>query len=449
MSEDQKKGYSQSGERPFIPNEQHDKLRAARVESIMARVASKEQPNGLTPFLFSGEILFFADFQDGQFMPKRLARIALHGQPESVMNSSEPAELHTIDIVGPLDNVPVDIRQDSDTGSWIIEGFPCRLYHSQLKLKKGEDEDDVFFPNIEIVISHLVFQENDDSQEEKVILDIETIQFQLAEGSGIVTDVVVEPVTLVFGGPGRPDEAYEQHHSLQPCAPTVFQLPPCQSPNHNAYEREVALKFFNLTKTFDMNEAQDKQDLEDLCQLQIDQCCDIWGRQGSLSIQVDGTIHEASQGDKLSAYNAARARGLFQKTDYTASSEIKVFIVEKLILAGGGDSQGATYYAGTSNAYIVLDLRALQGSGGVTKNQNLLAHELCHAIGLNHPGDTSDVNEIPGSANSIAAALVPNSDDNSLHNCTVFTSAVLNSLVKLVTTPGGEHILSCFRPNIG
>ena len=447
MSEEQKKEYDQEMERPFIPDEQHDKLRAARVENIVAHVASEDQSNDPTPFLFSGEVLFYADFQDGQFIPTQLARIALHGQSESIVDSGAVAELHTVDLVGPLDNIPVGINQESKTRSWIITDFPCRLYHSQLALKEREDND-VLFPVVEVVTSHFVFQENADSQEERVILDIETIQFQLVDGAGVVTGVTVEPVTLVFGGPGQPDEVYEKHNSLQPCAPNVFQLPPCQSADYNAYEREVALKFFNLTRKFDMNDAQSEQDLEVLCQLQIDQCCEIWGRQGSLSIQVDGTIHEGSQGDKMAAYNDARARGLFHKTDYSASSEIKVFVVERLILAGGGDSQGATYYAGTSNAYIVLDLRALEGSGGVTENPNLLAHELCHAIGLNHPDDTSDINEIPGSANSIAAATIPNSDDNSLFNCRVFTSSVLNSLVKLINTPGGNHILSCFDPNI-
>ncbi len=448
MSEEQKKEYGQGMERPFVPDEQHDKLRAAKVENMLAQVASNDQPNGPATFLFSGEILFFADFEDGHFMPTRLARIALHGQPESVINSGEAADLHTVDLVGPLDNVPISIGQDPDTGSWAIEDFPCRLYHSQLALKEEDGENDVFFPIVEVVTSRFVFRENEDSQEDRVILDVETIQFQLAEGSGIVTGVTVEPDTFGFGGPGRPDEAYEKHNSLQPCGPNIFQLPPCQSADFNAYEREVPLKFFNLTQKFDMDDGQDEQDLEELCQEQINQCCEIWGSQGSLSIQVDGTIHEGSAGDKIAAYNDARARGLFHKTDYSASDKIKVFIVERLILAAGGDSQGATYYAGTSNAYIVLDLRALEGSGGITENQNLLAHELCHAIGLNHPDDTSDVNEIPGSADSIAAANVPNTVDNSLFNCRVFTSSVLNPLVQLVNTPGGEHILSCFKPNI-
>nr|MBA2362612.1 hypothetical protein [Chloroflexia bacterium] len=90
-------------------------------------------------------------------------------------------------------------------------------------------------------------------------------------------------------------------------------------------------------------------------------------------------------GTSTTEYHAIRAT--------RAAAGLEVFMVDNAMASFGG---GGTVLGGTANAQIVLSDRGT--------SDTLLAHELGHALGLDHPPGGSDANTImtPSGSNSSA-----------------------------------------------
>ena len=115
----------------------------------------------------------------------------------------------------------------------------------------------------------------------------------------------------------------------------------------------------------------------------------IWGKLGvTFAVLSPVTIEDATHktaGTSTTEYHAIRAT--------RAAAGLEVFMVDNAMASFGG---GGTVLGGTANAQIVLSDRGT--------SDTLLAHELGHALGLDHPPGGSDANTImtPFGSNSSA-----------------------------------------------
>lgn len=110
------------------------------------------------------------------------------------------------------------------------------------------------------------------------------------------------------------------------------------------------------------------------------------------------------------------------KDEVSVSDAIEVFMVERLdpeTLWGGG----ATFSSGTASAKIVTGDNQLPG------NDNHLAHELGHVVGLGHPGNPNGlVDSCPGSVMEPSGFFADNPEFQCRFNCRMAANPLLTSL---------------------
>ena len=111
------------------------------------------------------------------------------------------------------------------------------------------------------------------------------------------------------------------------------------------------------------------------------------------------------------------------KDEVSVDDAIEVFMVERLDpeTTWGG---GATFSSGTANAKIVTGDNQLPG------NDNHLAHELGHVLGLGHPGNAGTlVDSCPGSVMEPSGFFADNPEFQCRFNCRMASNPLLTTLL--------------------
>ncbi len=386
----------------------------------------------------SGEVLLFGHYRNGYFTPTQIERVALYGHLDTNNNLSDETNrsVQVIDLTMFINDVSISKEEGEKRPLWSIENVPTRLYYSLLgeiaiqeNIQEGKNEEDndgihqdnhAIHPNADVINGGMIFREDEKSTEDEPILYIEHIFFKMSDAAsdsniGLIQGVDLGDITLQLRGPSpNPPEETKSANSLRvECGND--HITNCD-PNSLFYTslREIGLRFFDVTDNV--------ANIEPLCQMQLDRVCVIWCKKGALDPSVEPDIIPITVIDPITQeakhnFTHDEAAGLFPSS--TDPGIINVYIVNEVTNHG---QQGLTFNAGTSEAYIVLDSRAIDDKQNNRFNENLLAHELCHVLGLNHPTENWGPHSLPGARRTIAAPGVPNLATNKFRNFLVFTS---------------------------
>lgn len=417
-----------------------------------------EEGPELVELTMRGEIAIIIDAE--MRVPTELQRLALFGKAEQV-DDVEYTFFLDVDIVAPLNQAPFEERE---TGFWEA-AFEARLFYSKIGIEYDTGGEEALHPPNEKIRGTLTLSILDIDDTGAITVDIQplffTIEERVDEGSAVNwVSIILDPISLRGVAPPPEAESVAANSFKTRCDQTEPCFAMGNDPNCSdsppTVQKEIALKFINLSRRSD-------DDVMTWCQIQLDEVCKIWCRRGALDVDVQPELE--------TAVNPTHKRPLFRNSDvkmmyglddannvtdpawrsYHLSHHVPVFIVDRLNQTGAG--QGTTNLHGQAGAYVVLDVRAIDPNAPLNmRNPRILAHELCHVIGLNHPDSAVGDNSLPGQADTIAqSGAVPSSHRNTAQNLALFnspqrSSRVLNKV--LVMADGTElAIAACFNPN--
>ncbi len=355
----------------------------------------------------SGEIIAQGHFEDGHFVVERWQRLALKGRStdeESTDGRFTPGALGTLTLVGPFykDSQPAD-----DVSLAVMplllhyEALSTELTPYPTRRELDRDTIDAVFPVVERIALKLDWSISDATSSAVHLSLGLSVDHLVEEHLGLIREMTVDsfPVTLLPYG----SETYrpQTHHSLTPNCP-----PPNDGnlPKIPTFRRVLPLKFINLCAVAALS------DVEKVCQAQIDGVCEVWRNKAALDIDaiaelLDGTSSEKDEFSVLSEDQEYSLRLL----SYCSTAQIEVYLIDEFVVDHGG---GIAYDAGLAGAFCILQYNLAQ------ENPCLLAHELGHVLGLDHPlGQQPDL--LPGSPASIMEVGHPNPKRNTRHNCLV------------------------------
>jgi hypothetical protein len=231
-----------------------------------------------------------------------------------------------------------------------------------------------------------------------------------------------------------PKEAHSLESRIEPSANQACLFSGSQQANepYNNSDTDVyklRLKFINVCE----DQVVDGELFAD-CQAQIDSAQEVWVDKAAISLVVEPDIDDASEALKDTYCRVSNANivglGEAYKNEVGAQSPpstledlpfpsstdaypgfVEIYIAKKVEDTFGGDSGGGTTYdSGQGSAFCVLQRDRLEG------NSYLLAHELGHVFGLDHPCE----GVCSGSFSSVMEPLVVNDPTNTRQNCRIF-----------------------------
>ncbi len=434
-------------EKKHVPASLHRRnLFASRIHEASGFVQTNDEPLSAS---FWGEILLHGHFEDDRFIIEQVRRVALYG---SLNKPAEDLRIGTFSLLGSLTDVTI-LQDQNDSYRWIIENLHMRLHYAALTkeappFKTGTDG---VIPQVEEIKGHIIWTQDKESTEKQVLFTIE--EFVL---SNLVKQVLETKTVEVIGlnqhqlaFSGMRTEPYEldsKANSLPPdcgLSSDIF----CPGTLNETFQRELPIKFisFSLSRTFDQVDA--------ICQDLIQRVCDeVWGLKGALNLKIETMLVDGTTPQK-NAYancNMADESQLPSPPDppggpsYGSVNHVEVYMVDALVARDGG---AVTRDLGMGSVYCILEVAMAD------ENEYLLAHELCHVLGLAHSDETGD--PVPGSADSIAdpddpiGSPVPN--DNTRYNLRIFDpyfdSNYLNPMVLHKVDSLGAWIPDCFHPD--
>jgi hypothetical protein len=385
-----------------------------------------------------GELLLYGEpTSQGDFTIQRLRRLTLYGAVEGA-NTGAAGPVNTQQQVDPLTIVSLvgpDVDSKPEFQKNAIDGLVLQLHYRLLSYENPLE------PRWEKIQARLTWDGLKFAGQRLSLENVQIITGGLLPGSvivGYVSAVQTEKIpSLVFALAGS-GEAYEKPLSSIPShcgAPLAIGL-------YRTVERRLPIRFVNLSSAA-LNEV------ERLCEGQLVRvgdfaACPVWRGKAALNLVsypntiytlnaahgqfIDGSAQEKSD---FSVFDDASLANFlpFASWDY-----VEVYLVDELIapLPGGGVTQngGITYFAHWPDALILLEIRKLDA------NPRLLAHELCHVLGLDHP-DGDGLRYKLGSLNSIAvpptAAGVASPARNTFNNISILIQPILNPIVHHTT----------------
>lgn len=420
-----------------------------------------ERPESVSLPLF-GEIIFEGEQQKDEFVPAKIQRLVLFGQ---LFESEHPFldNVRHIEIGGPMETM---LFEPVGEYLWQAE-LMLRLFYTKIGLTFHEEagQPESMHPPAEYLHCTLQFELAPVKDEKKALLSVFDLTIEMAETvpEGSIIDFVALslPTTLLRGvGDPLPRDEKPANSLTASCDQTNSQFrikaSGCAG-EEITVQKEVQLKFINLT-----NHAMSA--VQEWVQLQLDEVCRVWCRRAALDLIVETQLLPPNENGHIMDFvfdnevnqmlGYKRDNGNWVLVDaswwqYHIGDYVPIFIVENLETSTGA-GQGVTRFQGTSIAYMVLDVRAIDADTRDAQffNERILAHELCHVIGLNHSGEPKTAHSYPGTDNSITEEDIPNPADNPIENLRFFKAPQLSVLVLNKKNGNGQDIPACFIPSV-
>jgi hypothetical protein len=434
-----------------------DDIRNLYVGPISEARGTIETDEDLEPLdsIMWGEVLFY------QEPVRRLRRLALYGV---LAYPEQDPRIGVFSLVGPLKT-----RQKPEALDDSI-GLSMRLHYralNPLRVPSSSDERPLPLP-LEQMEGILTLDPVGVPTGPTLVFQV-TLKAKLTEGLlNIMKSVSLEshlvPFRLAGSGPSR---QRPQNSLLSTCpSPSLA----CD-PGLGTVVRTLPIKFVSFSEIFSEEPLID--DLVVLCNEQIQGVCEVWRDKAALDLVVwpnhvgstslvDGLIVVADDDDRaiysmpdsggeLSMAVAVDSDGIA----YNSPTHVEIYLVDELPSGYGG---GVTHIGGDGEAYCILDVTQMPA------NPYLLAHELGHALGLEHPDEPC-----PGSWESVMKPTGgggPNPNKNTLFNCRIFLTPATSIPSSFVTGlhdcdprtssscvglhhPKVSHVgpMGCFRPD--
>jgi hypothetical protein len=396
-------------------------LHVGQFDRVPARVRVGSEMRSVT---LSGEIVAQGHLADGHFVVERWQRLALKGRSadeELTDGRFAPGMLGTLSLVGPFykDSQPVDDES--------LAVMPLLLHYEALSTERtpystrrepDSDMVDAVFPEVETIALKLDWSIGDTTPSAVYLSLGLSVDRLVEEKLGLIQEMTIDPFPVTLQPYGSETYQPKQHHSLTPNCPPPngggpLMIPTCR--------RVLPLKFINLCAVPAL------LDVEQVCQAQIAGVCEVWRNKAALDIDAvaqlfDGTSSEKDEFSVLSADQEYDLRLL----SYSSTAQIEVYVIDEFIVDHGG---GIAYDAGTAGAFCILQYNLAQG------NPYLLAHELGHVLGLDHPLG-QQANLLRGSPASIMEVGHPNPSRLTRHECDVLEAqrGTLPHNPKVITT---------------
>lgn len=387
--------------------------------------------NGEFPTLWWGEILIYTDGDENNATIQQLRRLAMYGQ---LQNPDDDPRIGVISLssILPPEEAPAYEQSISD--------IQLQLHYAALtdidlpdvaELDDDESldipESDPVFPRVEQITASFSWQvENIDPQ--KFTLWVENLM------TGDMIDPVLEVVKRVslaslninFFLAGTAGPPPEPSYSLPSnCPPGPFDCPT----GFFDVLRFLPVRFVNASSASlqDDNVQNSGKSLEALCLDQIDRVCEVWRNKSCLDLYIPLDI---IPGNPNFALCTPVKEVTIKNSGFAIVDAIEIYLVNQLVRWANG---GITHNANQASAYCIL------GINKMIENPYLLAHELCHVLGLSHPNAGGLVD---GDLNTIAQPGNQNPPNQSWNNLQIFIDPAfpLNPLVRTTAIP------DCFRP---
>jgi hypothetical protein len=330
---------------------------------------------------------------------------------------------------------------------------PLQFHYRELSLiglktqepyEGGEARDIVYFPPVVQMTARIHWQQVAALADRGVRLQLEVEVLDAPEFNAAL-NLKNQATRIWFQAPIVVDFAWAgaAQMSLAGAAgapPAAFMLaaalvaPPCGQPSQPCAAGAELLLLRELPVRFvDLSTVELAEDVFTLCQRQLAGICEVWRQQAILNLVVSPAFEtgDAAQIADFHFFDDSNWPALVQRAGLISGDQVDVYIVDEvrrsnITLPGGG----ATYDASKTSAGVFL------AKGVMARNGYLLAHELGHALGLGHPGENTVLNDgavLPeGSWDSVMDPESATPAVNTLQNCQIFGSALLNPLVRVV-----------------
>ncbi len=407
--------------------------------------------------LFGGEVLLYGHVEEGGFVVERIRRVALSGRP---LEPPPDDPIGILSLSGPL--IPVAL-EPGPAGA--VDNLYLQLHYRALSLEKARCvSEDAVFPQVKRAIAHLHWSEVERLSESTVQIELElpaitVVDPKLGQKPGIVGSITLEPFVLTFHKVGS-GSGYRELNNPAPnnppppdtsCPDDLDHCPPPDMTGPDwleTVERRLPIKFINLTKDY-------PGDVVALCNDQIGGVCEVWRDKAALDLTVwpneedfsdhgpaslvCGEIDEATAAQKEACheipdfadeYSLLSGLRASERIPPTQWGHVEIYLVDALDDRPEAHRQGggATHDCGQPTAFCILQ------ADKAAANKYLLAHELGHVLGLNHPEGSAGAPfsgpcaDLPtGSWESIMKAtgsVGPNLQANTLYNCRIFGMSI-------------------------
>jgi hypothetical protein len=380
---------------------------------------------------FWGELLLYGHFDGDEFKVERLRRVALYGV---LVDPGKDDPIGVLSLVGPLQEVRLEPGAKGEK-----DDVQLQLHYDYLtdKYEPLHESQDAVFPQVEEMKAKFTWKPGDKTDENNVLLKVTLDAYELTEPVASRVGIVLPTLdVLEFSPAGSGSHHTEFHMSLwNECPP-----PPSLSceVGHETMERRLPIRFVSFSKIYSQA-LNNMDDLIDICNEQLGGVCQVWRNKGALDLRVEESIIEADVGYKGKYASVTKPEEKrVCKTPYASPNHVEVYLVDRLVNRPGG---GVSHNCGKGGAYCILDLTNLSSAD---PNPRLLAHELGHLLGLDHPGS----GYYPGSSGSVMEPEEKTPEINSLYNCRIFTVREENGQ-KIPLNPQVQttDINDCFHPD--
>jgi hypothetical protein len=399
-----------------------------------------------------GELLFNGMSSGDRFIIQRLRRLALFGPRADAVEEHDPIKVVSLEGSEPvLEEIPEDqdesLVAEKDPIGILSLGGPLpgsepvlagqSITDLRLRLHYRSLTKNPLFPEFATMVASLSW--GGIPQLEGPALQLEEVKIAahadpVASDTGFVVslDLQIEKIACTRVGTGEPPPA--PHNPLQShCSdPAIL--------GTSVPVRHLPIKFINMSQ------------LADITALVADQLnpapaddgvCQVWRDKAALDLTVwpndeqnvedgifvDGDIDNGTN-DQKAIFGEFNDETLSNFLPLRSPDHVDVFIVDLLDVptpqGGTTTGGGITYWPGTPDAACILERTKMDGTGDPA-NLRLLAHELIHVLGLEHPDMAN--HPYPGSWASIAQPGSPSSAANTLYNFEILPESLSNQII--------------------